>query len=110
IGIERRIVDRPTAGPEAGAAYLVRIGLAGDRVRQMRDAARMARRGSTREAGHREIEASPEEMHRARLAEKAGAELLEDAIDIDKDLEEAPDRIAIVGGMDLVLGEFERVR
>ena len=38
-------------------------------------------------------------MHRARLAEEAGAELLEHAVGIDKDLQEAPHRIRVVGGV-----------
>ena len=52
----------------------------GDRVGQMRHTAGMARRATAREARHRQIETAPEEMHRARLAEEAGAELLEDAV------------------------------
>ena len=101
VGIERGIIDRAAARPEAGAADFVRIGLAGDRVGQMRHAAGMARRAAAGKARHREIEAAPEEMHRARLAEKAGAELLEHAVGIDQDLQEAPHRIGIVGGMRL---------
>jgi len=42
----------------------------------------MARRAPAGEAGHSEVKAAPEEMHRARLAEEAGAELLEDPIAI----------------------------
>ena len=56
----------------------------------------MPRRAAAGKPRHREIEAAPEEMHRARLAEEAGAELLEHAIGIDQDLPESaaprPDR------------------
>jgi hypothetical protein len=45
VGIERGIVDRTATRPEAGAALLVRIGFAGDSVRQVRHAAGMAGRG-----------------------------------------------------------------
>ena len=49
-------------------------------------------------------------MHRACLAEEAGAELLEDAIAVDEDLQEAPDGIGIVGGMRGILREPHRIR
>jgi len=58
----------------------VRIGFAGDRIGQVRHAAWMTRRAPARKARHREIETAPEEMHRARFAEKTSAELLEHAV------------------------------
>src|SRR5882672_469829 len=81
----------------------------GDRIGQMRHAARMARRATAREARYRQIETAPEEMHRACLAEEAGAELLEDAVGIDEDLQEAPDGVGIVGSVRGVFGEFYRI-
>ncbi len=57
------------------------IGLAGDPVGQAGDAAGMFGRLSPGKARHREIEAAPEEMHRARLAEEAGAKAFEDRHD-----------------------------
>src|SRR6202022_1989633 len=75
VGIERGIIDRTTARPEAGAAHLVRIGFAGDGIGQMRHAAGMARRAPTREPRHRKIKTAPEEMDWAGLAEERGAEL-----------------------------------
>jgi hypothetical protein len=42
-------------------------------------------------------------MHRAGLAEEAGSELLEDAVAIDENLQEAPDSIGIVGSVRGVL-------
>jgi hypothetical protein len=59
------------------------IGFARHIVGQAGDAAGMARRAAAREARHCQIEAAPEEMHRAGLAEKAGAEMLESMIDAD---------------------------
>ena len=49
-------------------------------------------------------------MHRARLAEEAGAELLEDAVAIDEDLQEAPDGVGIVGSVRGVFGKLHRIR
>src|SRR4030088_3645583 len=76
----------------------------------MRHAAGMARRAPARKARHREIEAAPEEMHRAGLAEEGGAELLEHPIGIDQYLQETPHSIRIVGGMLVVLRKPDRLR
>jgi hypothetical protein len=70
----------------------------------------MARRAAAGKPGGREIEAAPEEMHRARLAEKAAAEQLEDAVDLDERAPEAMDRVGIVAGMAAVVGKAGRVR
>ena len=70
----------------------------------------MARRAPARKTGRREIEAAPEKMYRACLAEEAGAELLEHPVDIDQDLQEAPHRVWIVGRMLAVLRKPDRVR
>ena len=95
VGIERRIVDGPAAArPEAGTRNLVRIGLLGHGIRQMRHTARMARRRTAGKARHRQIEAAPEEMHRTRLAEKAGAEMGEDLAGGEQ---HAPETVGIVG-------------
>src|SRR5262245_14279418 len=80
-----------------------------DGVGQMRHAAGMTRRATAGKPRYRKIETAPEEMHRARLAEKAGAELFEDAVAIDEDLQEAPDSVGIVGSMRGVFGEFDRI-
>src|SRR4051812_23618519 len=76
----------------------------------MRHAAGMSWRASAREARHREIEAAPEKMYRAGLAQKAGAKFLEHAICTKQDLEKAADRIRIVGGMFDVLRKPDRIR
>src|SRR6202043_3155746 len=93
-----------------GAAHLMRIGLAGDIIGKVRHPAGMPRRSSSRKARHRKIKTAPEEMYRAGLAEEAGAELLEHAVSVDKDLEKAPHRVRIVGGMLGVLREADRFR
>src|SRR5258707_15602111 len=76
----------------------------------MRYAARMARCAASRKTRHRQIEAAPEEVDRARFAEEAGAELLEHAVGVHKDLQEAPHRIRIVRGVRDVLREANRLR
>src|SRR5688572_2811048 len=81
VRVERRSRVNLAAGPEARAADLMRIRLARNTVGQPRRAAGVARRLPTRKTRNREIEAAPEEVHRARLTEEAGSELLEDAID-----------------------------
>src|SRR5262249_52679781 len=109
-GIERRVIHRTAARPEARTADLVRIGLARNGVGQMRDATWMAWRDTAGESRHGEIKTAPEEMHRARLAEEAGAELFEHAVAVDEDLQEALYRHRIVGGMRGVLREARRLR
>src|SRR6516225_8018532 len=68
IGIEDRLRKSLVAGPEPGAADLVRIGFTGDAVRQPGYAAGMARGCAPGKTGHGEVEAAPKEMDRARLA------------------------------------------
>src|ERR1700694_2231884 len=76
----------------------------------MRYAAGMARRAPARKARYREIEAAPEEVHRARLAEERSAELLEHTVGTYKDLQEAPYGVRIVGSMPVVLRKPDRLR
>src|SRR5450759_4740606 len=76
----------------------------------MRYAAGMARRAAARKARHRKIEAAPEEMYRAGLAEEGGAELLEHPIGIDKNLQKSPHRAGVVRGMLAVLRKPDRLR
>src|ERR1019366_2115232 len=60
VAIKRRAGDGTTAGPEAYAADLVGIGLSCDGIGFW-----PLRRPASGEACNREIEASPEKMHRA---------------------------------------------
>src|SRR6266403_9560 len=76
----------------------------------MRYAAGMAWRRSTRKSRHREIETAPEKMHRARLAEEGGAELLQHPIGIDENLEKATHGVGIVRGVPVVLRKPSRLR
>ena len=53
--------------------------------------------GAAGEAGDGEIEAAPEEMDRADLAEEAGAEQAEDAVGGEQGAEQPPGAVRIVG-------------
>src|SRR5437588_11598577 len=76
----------------------------------MRHAAGMARRAAAGEPCYREIKTAPEEMHRARLAEEAGAEFFEHPVGVQKYLEEPSHRVRIVGRVVSVLRELGRLR
>src|SRR5690606_4742981 len=110
VGIVRRVVDQSTAGPEARAADLVRIGLLSHLVRQVRYAARVSRRRAAREAREREIEAAPEEVRRAALAEKSRAELLEDAVGLQQHAPVAVRVLTVVAGVLVVPAERDGIR
>ena len=76
----------------------------------MGHAAGMTRRAPAGKACHREIEAAPEEMDRARLAEESGTELLEDAVSVHKNLQKAPYRVRVIRGVLMVLRKADRLR
>ena len=61
---------RAAAWPETGARNLVRIGLAHDSIRHVWKATGMQRSCAAGKTRHRQVEASPEEMHRASLPMK----------------------------------------
>jgi hypothetical protein len=86
------------AGPKADAADLVGIGFAGDGI-----GAGAFRGGATGKTGDGMVEATPEKVHGAGLAEEAGAELLENAIHGDEDLPEPARIFGIVRGVDAIL-------
>ena len=66
--------------------------------------------GSAREAGDGEVEAVPEEVHRAGLAVEPAAELLEHGVRPVEDAAEALDRLSIPGRVLDVLGKRRRHR
>src|SRR4029077_5819371 len=86
VGIESRVVDTLTTGPEAGARTFVRVGIELDRRRHVGHgtARRERRRLAPRETGHGEIEAAPEEMDRAALADEARAEPAENTCGLNE--------------------------
>src|SRR5208283_6167901 len=92
-----------------GTADLVRVGLLGHVVREMRHAAGMKRRRPAGKAGYREVEAAPKEMDGTRLSDEAGAEELEDAIGADEREPETMGRVPVIGGVYPVFREADRV-
>src|SRR6185437_8588032 len=70
----------------------------------------MRRRRPAGEARHRKIETPPEEVHRARLAEEAAAEELEDAICLNEHAPERVCRARVIGGVDVIAREWNCVR
>src|SRR6516162_8861653 len=69
----------------------------------------MTRRAAAGETGDGEIETAPEEMHRARLAEETGAELLEHAVGIDEDLQKTPHRIRVIGCVPFIVRKSDGI-
>ena len=65
--------------------------------------------GAPRKAGYRQIEAAPEEMHGADLAEVARAEALQHPISSDRGVEETRHGLDVVGSIGVVLNEWNRV-
>ena len=72
------------AGPVAGAADLVRVGLVHHVRPAVRCAAGMRRSGATREPCHGEIERTPEQVDGTHLADELGTDLLEDPLHLDE--------------------------
>src|SRR5205814_9314158 len=97
-------VDRPATE----TSYLLWNGFARDRVRQMGDAAGMRRRGPAGNAGYREIEATPEKMHRTALAAKTRAKFLENPISLQKHTPEPIGVCRIVSRVFLIAVERDR--
>src|SRR5690606_18909812 len=80
VRVESRLLDGAAPWPETATAALARVGLPGHPVREIRDPARVLGRAPYREPRHRQVEAPPEEVHRAALAHEAGTELLQHAV------------------------------
>src|SRR6185437_13956551 len=69
----------------------------------------MRRRFAAGETGDGEVEAAPEEMHRAHLAGEAPAEGGEDARPLHEKAPEAVRLLRVIGGMEAILLEGNRV-
>src|SRR5437773_8284309 len=94
IGIEDRRRRSRVAGPKTQTAYFLRVGLARDLVRQMRDSPRMGRRRPPGKTRHCQIKTAPEKMHRTALATESRSKFLKDAIALH---EHAPESVRIFG-------------
>src|SRR5271165_261754 len=100
VRIKCRPCDVSSTRPESRAADLMRISFARHQVR-----AGTLRSGSPGKARHRQIEAPPEEMHRAYLADKARAKLFEHGIDPYQNAPEAMRCLRVVRRVNLVFLE-----
>src|SRR5579871_528073 len=70
----------------------------------------MARCRPSGKACHGQIEASPEEVHRAHLTEKAGAEICKYVVRREEYAPEAVGIVAVVGGVHIVPIEWDAIR
>ena len=107
VGVEDALVaGRP--GPVAATADLVRVRLPHHVRPAVGCTAGMRWRAPSREPGEREVEGTPEHVHRARLADEPGAETGEHPIHGDQCQPEATHRVSVVTGVDAVVGERDR--
>src|SRR6516164_7536286 len=95
-----RAIDSASPRPETGAAYFMRIRFGRNGIR-----ARSWRSRPAAESRHCQVEASPEEMNRARFANEPGAKLFEDRIAPLQNSPEPANRVGIIGGVHDVLIE-----
>ena len=70
----------------------------------------MLRRGASREARDRQVEAAPEKVDRAHLAHEIGAKFLEQSISLKQRAEEAMRPVGIVLAEGLVAVEVDGFR
>src|SRR5581483_5941166 len=106
IRIEKRGRRSRIAGPKTKAANFLRIGLARDLVRQMRDAAGMGRCRPPGETRHRQIKTTPEKMDRTAFAAETRPEFLKYAIALHEHVPEPVGIFAIIRAMLFILIEW----
>src|SRR5271163_458086 len=100
VGVECCFFDVAPARPESRADYFVRVGLARDGIGPF-----ALRRAPSREPGHRQIEAAPEEMYRTYFSNEPGPELFKDRVAADENPPETVGILRIVGTVLCVLIE-----
>src|SRR5664279_5707671 len=88
--------DPVAARPPAGAADLVRVRLHHHPVRTVGNAAWMARRRTSGETRGGDVEAAPEEVHRAGFAKVAALESGQNTAGVDQGLMERPSMSRVV--------------
>src|SRR5262249_37670720 len=110
VGIKKRRRHDIGAGPETEAAHFLRICFARDRIRQVRNPARMRRRRSPGKSCHGKIETAPEKMNRTALSEQARSKILKPPIRLNKSAPESVRVFRIVSAMLLVFVERNRIR
>ena len=85
------------------------VSLTRDRVGQCRNAAGMPRSASAGKPRHGEIEAAPEEMHRAHFAKISGTKALEDLVNGHEGLKKVRDRSGRIGPLGAILHKRDRI-
>src|SRR4030095_13196127 len=109
IGIENWRRRRRVAGPKTKAANFLRVCLARDLVRQMRNSPGMGRRWPPGETRHGQIKTAPEKMHRTALPAETRAEFLEDTIALHEHAPEPGGIFAIIRAMLFILIKRDRI-
>src|SRR6185437_3314870 len=104
ISVKHRRLEFAASGPPSQAAHFVRVCLAGHSVR-----AGAFGRAASREARGREIEAAPEKMYGAGLADESRAKLFEDGVNGCEDSPEAIGILRIVRVMRGIAIEANRI-
>src|SRR6266516_2924031 len=97
IRVERRRFERFVPWPKPSTDHFMRVGFTGDPISPFALGC-----ASSRKARDRQVETPPEKMDRTALAEKRGAELLEDLVDLHQDAPEAVGIDGVLGGMHLI--------
>src|SRR4029450_5334390 len=109
IGIENWCRRRRVAGPKTKAAYFLRVCLARDLVRQMRNSPGMGRRWPPGETRHSQIKTAPEKMYRTALPAETQAEFLEDTIALPEHAPEPVGIFAIIRAVLFILIKRDRI-
>src|SRR5579884_1080015 len=98
VRVESRGREMVIAGPEATTDLFMRGSVLRDGI-----SACVCWRAPTREEGQRQIEAAPEKLDRATLADKVRAVLLHDGVRLHQDAPEAIGVDGVIGGMHFIL-------
>src|SRR3989440_5545536 len=109
IGIEDWRRRSRVAGPKTETANFLRVGLARDLVRQMRDSSRMGRGWPPGETRHRQIKTAPEKMHRTALATETRAKFLKDAIALHEHTPKPVRIFGVIRAMFFILVKGDRI-
>src|SRR5947209_5282704 len=105
IRVERRLLERCVTWPESTTDHFMRVGFARDPIGSL-----AFRCASSRKTCHREVEASPEKLDRAALADKLGPECFKDSIRLYEDTPEAVGIFRVIGSMDIIFITSDGIR
>src|SRR6266446_8194249 len=109
IGIEEWRRRCRVAGPKTQTANFLRVGLARDLVRIMRDSPGVRRRWPPEETRHRQIKTAPEKMHGTALAAETRAKFLKDAITLHEHTPKSVRIFGVIRAMFFILFKRDRI-